>query len=141
MYIFGAAQRGERAVWAPPQESMANTVVDDPTGMDDQEAAEYGVDWDDIETPRWFNHHMQENGHVREEDYGTDPFQARAPETLSHVLVPDVRCPFSAAGVTALDNYILTLPFRKNTNPQSLQQLWVLTLSQAGPISRAHPVS
>jgi hypothetical protein len=131
MLVLGSVQRGQRGIFAPPQGSFARTLIADPVDMPEEEAVQYGVDWDDIENRQLHDHHIQENFHVREEDYNTDPFLMCMPDTLSHVLVPDVRCPFTLDGVNVLDAYLDTLPFRNTFNTDSLQQLWVHGLNKA----------
>lgn len=110
---------------------FASTVSNDPT---ENPGDEYSIDWDDIDDNRVREHHRQANTTVEEPDPLANPFVAHTPERMSHVGVDDPCCPFNEAGVSRLDAFVVSLPYRNNIDTSSRVQLWISTLQFASQL-------
>lgn len=121
MYTHGMVYSGFRGVFAP-------TTLQDPA---DDPGDGYGVDWDDLDDNRIREHYRQANATVEEPDPLANPFIAHTPERMSHVGVDDARCPFNQVGVSQLDAFVASLPYRNNIDTPSRVQLWINTLQFA----------
>ncbi|KAI0056868.1 hypothetical protein BV25DRAFT_1872599 [Artomyces pyxidatus] len=108
LYVQGMVEHGVRGIAAPVMEP------------DGEEVAEYGIDWDDID-----NHRIQE--HFQNANPGdgdpNNPFIGNHPNELSHVEVPDARCPFSQELIATFSGQIQTLPHFNNTDMASRRLL------------------
>lgn len=119
MYSHGLAEHGQRGIY-PPQDSL-------PTGSSPYaDYADYGIDWDALDRPVIRRHHDQHNLHDT-----TNPFLTDNPSGLSHVEVPDPRCPFSPEQVALLDTRLQILPCFGRKNMRTCVELWIAALQIA----------
>ncbi|KAI0315275.1 hypothetical protein OF83DRAFT_1062411, partial [Amylostereum chailletii] len=117
MYQRGILAHGHRALF-----NLALTPPDDPPTLSEEEAG-YGVDW------------PERNGqyvHASEADEcpnrTTNPFDTHVPEHMSHIEVPDARCPLTADQISLLTAYIQTIPYIYALDMRSRAQVWDLAL-------------
>ncbi|KAI0640815.1 hypothetical protein C8Q79DRAFT_920882 [Trametes meyenii] len=120
MYIRGIAQHGQRGIQPP----------EDPGGQEseitnDEDFADYGIDWDELEHTRIRTHHHENNP---DDGDGTNPFVTNDPEHLSHVEVPDFRCPFTAEQVVQFDLQLAQLSCYRRKSIQECLELWITAL-------------
>ena len=121
MYLFGLAQHGQRGIL--PAEN-----VEEPVHAGDQDYADYGIDWDEMDHPSVRDHHDQYN---RDDGDSINPFVANHPAHLSHVEVPNSRCPIRPAQVIELDAQLARLPCYSRHDMRSCLELWVAALDIA----------
>ncbi|EIW53677.1 uncharacterized protein TRAVEDRAFT_133491 [Trametes versicolor FP-101664 SS1] len=119
MYIHGLAEHGQRGIFPEHLDTM-------PGSSPAVNYADYGIDWDALDRPVIRTHHDQHNPHD-----GTNPFLIDNPSGLSHVEVPDPRCPFSPEQVALLDTHLRHLPCFGRENMQACAELWVAALQIA----------
>lgn len=124
-YTHGLVTQGVRGGFAP--------VAPQDPDLQDDDAAAYGVDWDDLDTRDIYAHFRENNGSAEE---GADPFVANQPEHLAHVEIPDVHCPFTMEQVTQLDAYLEVLPNRHTPDFNHRTVIWREGLLEADRIWR-----
>lgn len=121
MYTHGMVHSGVRGIFAP-------TAPEDPI---EDPGDDYGIDFDEIDNPRIREHNRLANLPLDGADPNDNPFATHHPERLSHVAVDDPRCPLNADGVSHLDAYLDTLPYRHYIDMPSRASLWVAALQFA----------
>ncbi|KAH7917752.1 hypothetical protein BV22DRAFT_1076641 [Leucogyrophana mollusca] len=109
MFLQGMVEHGQRAVVV---------AVDEDIG----DIAEYGVDWNDIDNHNVRNHHDTFNP---QDDHLSNPFVSNQPDRLSHVDIPNARCPLSPEQVEVFDTHLQTLPYRGQPDMESRRLLWI----------------
>ena len=115
MYVRGTAQYGHQGLYPENQE------VDSESSADEH-YADYGVDWDDLDERRIREHHDEYNP---DDGDSANPFLTDHPQHLSHVEVPDARCPFSMEQVHVLDTHLAQLPCYGCQTMESCLELWI----------------
>jgi hypothetical protein len=113
LYLHGQIENGIRGIFPEPPDNA------------DADYADYGIDWDDIDNRRIHDHH-----HLHNPDDGNlrDPLAANTPEHLSHVYVPDARCPFDETQLARLGAFLSSLPYFNNNDTGSNRSLWIEAL-------------
>ncbi|KAI0323701.1 hypothetical protein GY45DRAFT_1376131 [Cubamyces sp. BRFM 1775] len=124
MYLFGLAQHGQRGIRVAQD-------AEEPVRMADEDFAEYGVDWDEIEHPAIRDHHDRYN---LDDGDNINPFMSNNPTHLSHVEVPDSRCPIRPEQVIELDAQLAQLPSYSCHNMHTCLELWIAALDIARAI-------
>ncbi|KAI0653875.1 hypothetical protein C8Q70DRAFT_918343 [Cubamyces menziesii] len=124
MYVHGLAQRGQRGVLPADPTSGG----DEPAHAAEEDFADYGIDWDDLDHPPIRNHHDEHNTNDGDRE---NPFVTNDPAHFSHVEVPDPRCPLAPQQVAALDAQLAQLPSFPCSNMQSCLELWIAALQIA----------
>lgn len=87
----------------------------------------FGIDWTDIDNPSIRQHHDTHNS--PEPHIDPNPFVASAPEEMTHVHIPDIRCPFTDEQIMELDTRLAELPCRHEKNMMARKELWINSLS------------
>jgi hypothetical protein len=117
MYMFGMIENGVRGI-----------QVEDLPQPSEDDIAEYGIDWNDIDNPRTMQHHQEYNNTG---DDHANPFLTNNPDQMSHIEVPMPRCPFSAEQIHYLDTQLSLLPFFSHQDMNSRRLLWIDALAIA----------
>lgn len=113
LYMHGQVEHGIRSVFP------------DVVGNADDDFADYGVDWDAVDNRHIRDHHRLHN--ADDTDHG-DLMAANVPENLSHVEVPDARCPFDATQLAHLDAFLRSSPNFNGNDIGSYRLLWTEAL-------------
>jgi hypothetical protein len=113
LYFHGQVENGVRSVFP------------EPLGNADEDYAAYGIDWADIDNNRIRDHH-----HLHNPDDGDrrDPVAGNIPEHMSHVDVPDTRCPFDETQIAHLNTFLSNLPVFNNNDMGSYRSIWIEAL-------------
>lgn len=116
MWWFGQMERGMRGL------DIFSAPEDDD--MELRDIANYGVDWEAIRNPEimahFHEHNPQENGDAQH----SNPFHAAFRGGITHVEVPNARCPFGPDEVAYLDRCLSNIP-RSYKSPKAVQiHLW-----------------
>ena len=113
LYQHGQVEHGIRSIFP------------DAVGDADGDFADYGVDWDAID-----NHRIRDHHHLHNDDDGDrrDLVAANIPENLSHVEVPDARCPFDETQLARLDAFLRNSPNFHSNDIGSYRSLWTEAL-------------
>ncbi|KAI0040931.1 hypothetical protein FA95DRAFT_1502103 [Auriscalpium vulgare] len=119
MYTHGTVIHGQRAIFLQPE----------PEGTDD-DLAEFGIDWNDIENRQVMNHHNAENN-VQADGDPNNPFVSNQPDQLSHVEVSDARCPFNTNQLQIFNTYLHTLPYINFKDMASRRLVWISAYERA----------
>lgn len=127
MYTHGMVHHGIRGVFAP-------VVTEDPEDPGDQTYEAYGVDFDELDDDRIVNHFREQNQAAEGPDAPTNPFETSMPEHLSHVEIPDFRCPFDSSQLARLEALLSGLPFRHLKDERSRVLLWTTALQYCSDI-------
>lgn len=115
MYVYGMIENGPRGVHVDP--------IDYMVGASDNDYAAYGIDWDDFHHDRTRSHH--DNANPADGD-PTNPFITNQPDRLSHVAIPDTRCPFSPEQIQPLDEQMMRLlPYIHSHDMNSRRLVWI----------------
>ena len=109
MYVHGIVRNGVRGVHLDYEDVVQG----------DEDREEYGIDWEDMDRPTIRNHHDTFNPSLPAENLNGvnwrdngNPFTVNHPDRLSHIEVPDARCPFDAPSFIALiQNFRIYPPF------------------------------
>jgi hypothetical protein len=117
MYVHGIVTNGVRGVHL------------DYEDIADGNHEEYGIDWEDMDRPAIRRHHDTFNL-VNEVNNG-NPFTVNHPDRLSHVEVPDARCPFDAHQLHRFDTELQNLPTILSTDMHSHRLTWINMLALA----------
>jgi len=112
MYMYGMIENGVRGIQVEEQE-----------GNSDEDFAGYGIDWDDINNPHTMQHHLANNN-----DNEADATIVFTPQQLSHVEVPDPRCPFTTDQIEFLDRQLSAMPIFSLHDMHSRRLLWIEAL-------------
>jgi hypothetical protein len=112
MYLLGMIENGHRGIYVEPEPPA------DPDGL----FADYGIDWDEIDNSRILQHHDNYNP---PDPQTANPFVVHHPDQLSHVEVPDARCPFNDQQIAALDVALAALPLFQNEDMHSRRMIWI----------------
>ncbi|KAF8237871.1 hypothetical protein L208DRAFT_1506120, partial [Tricholoma matsutake] len=119
MYMFGMIENGGHGI-----------QVEDLPQPSEEDIAEYGIDWDDIDNPCTMHHHRDYNTG----DDHANPFLTNNPDQMSHIEVPTARSPFSAEQIQHLDTQLSLLPFFSHQDMNSRCLLWIDALAIATAI-------
>ncbi|KAG1786235.1 hypothetical protein EV424DRAFT_1326444 [Suillus variegatus] len=127
LFIQGVVEYGHRGVFIESGEDQ---------GVED--IASYGIDWNDLDDRRIRAHHDTRNP---EDGDSTNPFVSNHPDSdLSHVEVPESRCPFADAQLQSfLSNVQPLLDSSLHIDMHSRRLLWIQTLALASSTSRTEP--
>lgn len=147
-YVHGAAVKGARTIFLDSGDSeseevwLAPVVENDPD-LDEEDVAEYGIDWEDVHAERIMRHHRAhaQPDNLEVDNPFVDPFLNHVPERLSHVGSEDPRCLFTDEGMQLLDTLIQSLDYLHlcaQSYPEALQQLWVDVLGFAADLIEEH---
>lgn len=109
MFVQGIIEHGHRS-GIPPEDDMVDNIDS------------YGIDWDDIDNGHLRSHH---DTHNSPDDDGTNPFVSNQPTQLSHVDVPDARCPFTAEQLQHFRYQIDPLLNQTHPDIHSRRLLWL----------------
>lgn len=116
MYFFGMIQNGPRGL------HMADEELDDIQG--------YGIDWEDYDDDRIFNHHNHAN---IPDNQGDNPFSTTthrpSAETLTRVDVVPPGCPLTADQIVFLDSQLELLPYFDDQGMDMRRLLWISALN------------
>jgi hypothetical protein len=116
MYLFGMIQNGPRGL------HILDEDVDDIQG--------YGIDWEDYDDDRIFEHHNRAN---IADNQGDNPFSATthrpAAETLTRVDVIPPGCPLTFAQIEFLDSQLQLLPYFDSESMDMRRLLWISALN------------
>lgn len=102
------------------QNGVRGVLVGDP---DDVDPDTYGIDWEDIDHPRFRNHHNTHNPEAPVEN--NNPFVVNHPSHLSRVDVFDPRCPFNPGQITLLNSQLELLPHYRLSDMHSRRLTWI----------------
>ncbi|KAL0066854.1 hypothetical protein AAF712_006049 [Marasmius tenuissimus] len=108
MFVFGMIENGVRGLDA------ADENVEDLNA--------YGIDFEEMDEPRIFEHHAQYNPLV--EDEASNPFLVHAPSQFSHVEVEKYPCPFTHMQLQELDTHLQSQWYFGNKDMESRALLW-----------------
>ncbi|KAH9849984.1 hypothetical protein C2E23DRAFT_736029 [Lenzites betulinus] len=123
LYVQGLAIHGQRGLFNPDTDTISEEDVERNRSSDD-DYADYGIDWDEAERRHIRRHHDENNP---DDGDPTNPFQTH-PARLSHVEVPDPRCPYAPEQVSVLDAHLSTLPCFSRGSMQDCLELWLSAL-------------
>lgn len=132
MYVHGIVRNGVRGVHLDYEDVVQG----------DENREEYGIDWEDMDRPTIRNHHDTFNPSLPAENLnGVDrdngnPFTVNHPDRLSHIEVPDVRCPFDAPKLHRFNTELRNLPTILSTDMHSHRLTWINTLALATAIAQ-----
>ncbi|OSD00093.1 hypothetical protein PYCCODRAFT_1446403 [Trametes coccinea BRFM310] len=134
MFVQGLAEHGQRGILP----ADADTDVREPAeGQEGGIPGEnvlydgYGIDWDELQRTRIRAHNAENNV---DDGELLNPFLSDRPDRLSHIEVPDARCPFTVEQVAMLDAHLSHLPCFARTTIQSCKELWVVALQVASTL-------
>ncbi|OSC97868.1 hypothetical protein PYCCODRAFT_1376313 [Trametes coccinea BRFM310] len=123
MYLHGLAEHGQCGLLPGP---LADDAPEPPAnGSADDAYAGYGIDWADLEHSRIREHHDMHNPNDGDP---SNPFLSNQPNHLSHVEVPDTRCPFTHEQLQLLDIQLSLLPCSQQNTVQGYTELWLAAL-------------
>ncbi|KAL0567997.1 hypothetical protein V5O48_013999 [Marasmius crinis-equi] len=131
MFFFGQIQNG----WRDMTEWQESDPDLDPLEADN--AADYGVDWDELDEADLLRHHYAEN-EAESTDEWLDPddeneddvwHNSRRPEHLSFVHVPRFLCLFTDEEVEMLDEHLVQQPFAFSPDMNHRRSLWISALA------------
>jgi hypothetical protein len=127
LFIQGVIEHGHRGVFIESGEDQ---------GVED--IASYGIDWNDLDDRRIRAHHDTRNP---EDSDSTNPFVSNHPDSdLSHVEVPESRCPFADAQLRSfLSDVQPLLDSSLHIDMHSRRLLWIQALALASFTSRTEP--
>lgn len=94
---------------------------------------EYGIDWEDLDRPAICRHHDTFNPENQVEN--ENPFIVNHPDQLSHVEVPDTRCPFNDDQLHVFNTELQNLPDFSSHDEHSLRLIWIRALALASEIA------
>ncbi|KAG6918593.1 hypothetical protein DXG01_013404 [Tephrocybe rancida] len=114
MFVFGQHENGIRGV-------LIDESVDD-------EYQDFGVDWNEAENPETRRHHDANN--MNDGD-PMNPFLPHQPDTMSHIEVPDTRCPFTPDELAIFEAHVSALPTLDSMDMHSRRLLWCQVLDIA----------
>ena len=117
MYLHGMIRNGVRGVM----------VEEDPGDVD-----EYGIDWEDLDRQSFGEYHNQNNSSNANQDL--NPFITNHPTHLSHVDLPDPRCPFNPDQIQLLSHQISLLSHFQASDMHSRRLVWIDSLHLATDI-------
>lgn len=123
MYIQGIARHGQRGV-LPPTGPILEPEID-VNRSSDEDYADYGIDWTEMDQSRIRAHHDTYN---LDDGDPTNPFLTNHPTHLSHIEIPDSRCPFVPDQIARLDEQLARLPCFRRDSMQACLELWVSAL-------------
>jgi hypothetical protein len=110
------------------ENGVCGIQVEDLPQPSEDDIAEYGIDWDDIENPHTMQHHQDYNDTG---DAYANPFLTNNPDQMLHIEVPMPRCPFSVEQIHYLDTQLSLLPFFSHQDMNSRCLLWIDALAIA----------
>ena len=128
MYVHGIVTNGVRGVHLD-YEDVAEA---------DGNREEYGIDWEDMDRPAIRSHHDTFNLPV-ENGVNTssgNPFTVNHPDRLSHIEVPDTRCPFDPHNLHHFNAELQNLPTILSTDMHSHRLTWISALALATAIAQ-----
>lgn len=96
------------------------------TPLSDQEAVEYGIDWQDYDSPELRSHHRSHNPQENRPEEGD--YETQLPSHLSHVEVPEEISPLSPEQSSFLDFHLDRLEARWSRNVDELAAVWEYAL-------------
>lgn len=124
MYVHGIVTNGVRGVHL------------DDEDVADGNREEYGIDWEDMDRPAIRRHHNTFNLPVENGVNNENPFTVNHPDRLSHIEVPDARCPFDAPKLHRFNTELRALPTILSTDMHSYRLTWINTLALATAIAQ-----
>ena len=94
----------------------------------DEDVAEYGIDWDAYHDQRIYDHHAISNPM---DPFPRNPFVAHQPETLNVIQVDESRCPFTQEELRTFTYNISLLPesLRFSWDMCQRKELFILSLN------------
>lgn len=119
MFLHGTIQNGHRGI-----------QVDET--IDDEDYDAFGIDWDDLDNDCMRQHHEEFNS---DDGDPSNPFLTNQPDHLSHIEVPDARCPFTLEQLSIFDAQVSALPVLAHHDMISRRLLWIEALNIATNIS------
>ena len=119
MYVHGIVKNGVRGVHFDYEDNV------------DGNREEYGIDWEDIDRPAIRRHHDTFNLENEPEANNGNPFTVNHPDRLSHIEVPDTRCPFDAHQLHRFNTQLQNLPTIPSNDMHSHRFTWINTLALA----------
>lgn len=132
MYIYGMVENGTRGIHVASD--IAPNNPEEPIGDTDDDYAGYGIDWDSLDNRGIREHHDRFNP---EDGDPTNPFTTNQPDKMSHVGVPEARCPFESHQVHWCDAQLNLLPHRQRNDMHSRRLIWVDALRIASSLFQA----
>ena len=96
--------------------------------LDEEDLAEYGIDWDAYHDNRIQQHHSTNNP---TDPFPQNPFIAHQPDTFSMVEVDESRCPFTAPELQIFYHNFSLIPdtIRLSRDMEQRKRLWVLAIT------------
>lgn len=122
MYVHGIVTNGVRGIHLDSGE---------PAEINHEE---YGIDWEDLDRPVIRRHHETFNPENQVEN--DNPFIVNHPDRLSHVEVPDARCPFRDDQLHVFNTELQNLPDILSNDEHSLRLIWIRALALATRVAQ-----
>ncbi|KAA1477784.1 hypothetical protein DENSPDRAFT_787150 [Dentipellis sp. KUC8613] len=120
LYTRGTVLHGSRSVFAP-------VALEDPNLINEDEQAEYSVDWSELDRTDLVEH-LREANSAEGADVAANPFSSHIPENMPYIHVPDVDSPLIDHQIRQLEGYIASLPQIYAQDSASKVQVWNLAL-------------
>jgi hypothetical protein len=129
MYVHGIVTNGVRGVH-----------LDNDAQLADENREEYGIDWEEMDRPAIRNHFNTFNLPAENDvnSNNENPFIVNHPDRLSHIEVPDARCPFDAHKFRRFNTQLANLPtvLSLATDMHSHRLTWINALALATAIAQ-----
>lgn len=119
LYTHGMITNGIRGIYPENEDEIEDGDYDG-----------YGIDWEDMDRPAILQHHQAYNLANDEVD-DQNPFVVNHPDRLSHIEVPDLRCPFNAHQLAEFELALQDIPTFSAIDMHSNRLTWIDALNMA----------